>query len=525
MKKRIVLCVVVAFSFLALCAILKFEKYAEGRKERPTLGVAAENIGSIGDYWVTVPGEENRGLAYDVSGVQFEDDETIYLILPKDVDGSHLVYYIRDGYDNYVSRIVSDFDAGEVIVGSKKIELVKSELPVMFIEADDFSEFLNTSDREMRCYGDMQLSVPKKAAEENLWAEEIITKNRDDNTPRSMYLKARGNGAWAGPHKKPFSLFLERSEDLLGMGKSKKWNLLADVQDKTLLRNKVFFRLARNIGMDFVPMAEHITLYVNGSYQGVYEMTTKISVDKNRINLSEGDFLINWGAPNTEQPISYESTTWFADGYDRQPYVELEWPKECAEIEEKQKIIQRFISSIEDTTSDEYLKYMDMDSMVKYYWVQEAGMNYDAAFRSAYSYYKESTGKIYMGPIWDMDLTLGISIPKQGVSFQEPEGWKVRNLSWYAPLFQHEEFKQAVRKAYFEDGVREELFALADVFEQVKSSLLVDGEMNFRYWKGDDKLIEYPVTYSDDTYEGQVDRVIDFYKKRINWIDEQMKKE
>ena len=526
MKRKIGLWLLVIVSMLLLLAVFGYEKYAEGIKARPTLGIAIEDIESIGDYWVTVPAEENRGLVCDVSGVQFENDNTVYLILPGDIESSHLVYYIRDGYDNYVTRVVSDFDAGEVAIGNKKIELVKSELPVMFVEVDDyheFREFLNNTNKENPCYGDMYLSVSQKDAEENLWAEEFISKNYDDNTPKSMYLNARGNGTWAGPHKKPFSLILEHSEDLLGMGKNKKWNLLANSQDKTLLRNHIFLQLARNIGMDYVPSDENVTLYVNGWYQGVYEMTTKVGVSKNRIPLSHGDFLINWGAPNPERSINYESTSWFIDGALSQPYAELEWPKEDTDIEEKQKIVQRFISSIEDTSSDEYLNYMDMESMVQYYWVQEASMNYDAAFRSTYSYYKKSTDKIYMGPIWDMDLTLGVIKPKQGISFQEPEGWKLRNMSWYVPLFQHKEFRDAVKTAYFEGGIREELFALVDTFEQEKEQLSVDGEMNFRYWS--DEIVQYPIQYSDDTYEGQVDEVIEFYKKRIAWIDEQMQKE
>ena len=419
------------------------------------------------------------------------------------------------------------FSEKEVVIGEKQIELVKSELPVMFIEtAEEFGSFadlLNSDLKETYCYGNMYLSVPKEDAEKNAWAEEFISEDYNKETPQSMSLHPRGNMTWIGMHKKPFALRLEHAEDLLGMGKNKKWNLLADSQDKSLMKNDVFLELADELGLAYTPKSESISLYVDGNYQGVYLLTTKISVDKNRINLKKDDFLLNWGAPNPKQPIYYKSSSWFADDTIQEPYAELVWPENDVEIESKKEIVQKFIAAIEDISSDEYLKYMDMDSMIKYYWVQEVSMNQDAFFRSVYSYYDADTGKIHMGPVWDMDLTLGTNVIKQGVSFKEAEGWKVRELSWYAPLFQHEEFRKAVKRAYFTDGIRENMYHVIDVMESNKERLGAEGDINYRLWI--DEIVPYSLDYGTMSFDEHVDAEIEFYKKRIAWIDEQMQKE
>lgn len=525
MKNKTKLLIALIPAFLILTTTCIYENYAKEQLEIPTMEIPLENVDQIGEFWISVPAAENRDLSCDVSSVSFEGDDATYLILPEDVDEKQIVYYLRDTYDNYVTRVVSDFTQ-DVVIAGKQIVLVESQLPMLFIQTEkykNFQDLVKAEDKETLCYGNMFLSVSLEDAQRYGWATEFVSSDHDATSPDTMFLRARGNGTWAGPMKKPFSLCLERAENLLGMGKNKNWNLMANSQDKTLLKNYVFNQLADNIGMQYVPKMQNVELYVNGNYQGVYLLTTKVSVDKKRVNLSDKDFLINWGAPNPVQRIGYESSSWFVDGAYEAPYAELLYPEDDSNIDEKQEIIQRFISAIEDTSNDDFQKYMDMESMVKYYWVQEASMNYDASFRSTYSYYKNNTGKIYMGPVWDMDLTLGTIKPKQNISFSTPEGWKIRNLSWYVPLFEHEEFATAVREAYFEGGIREELFKSLETFESEKEQLGIDGEMNFRYWK--DEMEQWAFHYDVDSYEEQVDEVIDFYRRRLEWIDEQMKAE
>lgn len=526
MKRKISLMIVLVSALLALIGVFGYEQYTKEKIKLPTVYASVWDIADPGDYWVTVPALENRALSCDINGISFEGDSTIYLLMPEDVDETEVVYYLRDPYNNFMARVVSDFRE-EVVIGEKQIKLVKSKLPVMFIETAEefgsFSDLLKSETKEANCYGDLYLSVSRENAKKNAWAEEFISEDYDEKVPQSMSLHPRGNMTWAGGRKKPFALRLEHAEDLLGMGKNKKWNLIANSQDKSLMKNEMFYQMAEEIGLAYTPLAENVSLYVDGNYQGVYLLTTKISVDKNRVNLKKGDFLVNWGAPNAVQKLTYTSDRWEPDSVTVPSYAELVWPENDTDTAWKQEFLQKLVTAIEDTGNDDYLEYLDIESMVKYYWVQEISLNSDAFYRSAYAYYKKDTGKLYMGPVWDMDMSNGSILTKEDIPFNTPEGWKIRECGWYAALFEHEGFREAAGKAYFEDGIRDEMYQLLEDMEQEKKRLSVDGELNYRLWTSE--IIQYSLQYDVSSYEAHTDKEIEFYKRRIDWIDEQMQKE
>ena len=163
------------------------------------------------------------------------------------------------------------------------------------------------------------------------------------------------------------------------------------------------------------------------------------------------------GGSHPEQIIPYESECWFGDTDEIDyPYIELLFPKEDSVegLKEKQKYIQKYIDAIEDETSKDYLKYLDIESFVKFYWIQEASMNKDACYRSIYTVYKRSTDSLYYSPVWDMDTTLrtiGDKPRKNGgvVDFSYVTGWKTREMAYYRELFEHPEFEEAIKNAYF----------------------------------------------------------------------------
>ena len=80
-------------------------------------------------------------------------------------------------------------------------------------------------------------------------------------------VKVRGNSTSSGA-KKPYNIKLSAKKDVLEMGRAKKWCLLANMYDKTMLRNKLSYDFAAEIGMDFVSSSEFVELYLNGEYRG-----------------------------------------------------------------------------------------------------------------------------------------------------------------------------------------------------------------------------------------------------------------
>ena len=72
------------------------------------------------------------------------------------------------------------------------------------------------------------------------------------------------------------------------MSEAKKWILTANYYDGTFIRNKIGFQLAQEAGLNNTPDSRFVDLYVNGRYWGLYQLTERIEVDKNRINIGSG---------------------------------------------------------------------------------------------------------------------------------------------------------------------------------------------------------------------------------------------
>lgn len=65
------------------------------------------------------------------------------------------------------------------------------------------------------------------------------------------FIKGRGNFTWSEYEKKPYSLKLEESALLLGMGAAEKWILLANAGGSSYIRNKIVYSFAQEFGMAY----------------------------------------------------------------------------------------------------------------------------------------------------------------------------------------------------------------------------------------------------------------------------------
>jgi len=99
-------------------------------------------------------------------------------------------------------------------------------------------------------------------------------------------MHCRGNASWEDTDKKSYQIKLSQKADLLGMGEAKKWLLIANAFDNTLLRNAVAFDIAKELELQYTPDAEFVDVYANGDFIGNYLLTEKIEIGKNRININ-----------------------------------------------------------------------------------------------------------------------------------------------------------------------------------------------------------------------------------------------
>lgn len=100
-------------------------------------------------------------------------------------------------------------------------------------------------------------------------------------------IQGRGNGTWEAVNKRPFNIKLGVSTSLLGMSKAKKWCLLANEVDETLIKDQLTYDFADYIGIKYQPHCKPVDLYVNQQYYGSYQLSEKVEIKSNRLNISD----------------------------------------------------------------------------------------------------------------------------------------------------------------------------------------------------------------------------------------------
>ena len=104
--------------------------------------------------------------------------------------------------------------------------------------------------------------------------------------------RLRGNASISFP-KKPYRIKLDskkrmfKDSDMKSPAKAKKWTLINNYGDKSLMRNLVSFEVARRMKMPYTPWSKPVDVIVNGEYKGCYQLTDQITIDKDRVNITE----------------------------------------------------------------------------------------------------------------------------------------------------------------------------------------------------------------------------------------------
>ena len=215
-------------------------------------------------------------------------------------------------------------------------------------------------------------------------------------------IRGRGNASWDFP-KKPYRLKFDEKQSPLGAPASaKKWTLLSNYGDKTLMRNMLAFEVSRRVGLSFTPFCHPVDLIINGEYRGCYQLCDQVEAAKGRVDAKDG-YLVEIDA------YAYNEEVWFSSN--RGTPVTIKHPDEDDITQEQRKFINDYFNRMETAVfasnfTDEaegYRKYLDLDSFLKNFIVGEFAGNTDT-YWSVYMYKDAADGKLYTGPVWDYDL-------------------------------------------------------------------------------------------------------------------------
>ena len=317
------------------------------------------------------------------------------------------------------------------------------------------------------------------------------------------HIRLRGNASTKF-RKKNYAVKLETGTSLLGMGKAKRWVLIGNYLDKSMIRNQMTFDMARYAGLAYTPECRQVSLYINNEYIGLYLLTEKIEIDDDRVNIR--DLEKETKAMNNERPGSYPAAgSPFAHSgnmkgfqipnepdditggyiiefdhdvhqYATEPSAYLtkrtmcliiHSPEYCSEaqIAYIAGLMQGFENAIfspdgkDPETGKHYSDFVDFDSLVNKYLINEVSKNYDANMSSEYFYKPDDSvsEKAFAGPVWDLDNTYGDYARSDGLHVLKPNKMFVSNRGslhyWWPELYRQPDFYRALVKKYHETFV------------------------------------------------------------------------
>lgn len=475
-------------------------------------GAFAEEAEPLSSFAVSAKGSgENSSALGTVSWWKSDVDGKYYMFMPSKSDLSSITVWFTASDDvmcgdvkleNGVATTVFA-NGGEFVlsVGDKDYTIVflnSSKLPTMFINTPEGGLDRIHADKECKEKGCTMLA--------------INSKGKVDYNAELASMKGRGNSTWNYP-KKPYNIKLDSKAKLFGMEKAKSWCLIANYGENSLIRNQLVYTMGAAIGMKETPDCKNIDLYVNGEYQGVYLITEKVEINKNRVDifdLEEATEEANPGVdlstlsplgvrgkfsgylehtqkwydiPNNPENITggYLLELDFSERYEAEASgfvtrnsqsVVIKSPEYASEAQVK--YISQYWQEFEDAlySSDGYndldksiSDYIDITSFARSYLVQEWASNWDVGLSSTF-FYKDLDGKLIAGPIWDFDESLGNARgARDGIDLTDPKNIhaKVRNL-FYDSLMGSNDVKAtpnifalAYRHADFAEAVEEQI--------------------------------------------------------------------
>ena len=360
----------------------------------------------------------------------------------------------------------------------------------------------------------------------------------------AITIRGRGNSSWSMP-KKGYNFKFSQKQNLFGLGKDKKWCLIANYSDKSLLRNWFSSELSQNVFQtdgwqpSFIP----VDLVLNGEYMGTYTLANSIKISKNRVDIADiTDTLKDVNSDGTvdlrDGGFILEADARMEEGDLFQTDNEIAFAvKDLASSDEsgaegrftKDDIlsyIQAYIQTVEDVLYSEsfadadtgYRNYLDVDSFVQWYLINELTKNDDANFfSSVYLFYDPADGLLHIGPVWDFDISCG------NINYDDndlPMGFWVKKAKWFSRLFLDPYFVQRVCERWSSCKMSL-LYAVNRTIRDKADSLSVSAQMNFERW---DILGKYvwpnaPGYAERTTYQAEVDYLIDWLNARMDWLD------
>jgi hypothetical protein len=309
------------------------------------------------------------------------------------------------------------------------------------------------------------------------------------------------------------------------------WSLIANFGDHSLARNATALGLSPKTTIPWSPRFDFVEVILNGEYEGSYQLTEHIKAAPDRVDLPDGDLLLE---------IDERGLTDGDPGFRTAHGFPIVYQDPDDPSPESQAAFETFIANFETALygpdfadpEDGYAAYVDLDTLVDWYLVNELFKNVDSDLYSS-CWFTWDGEKISMGPLWDFDVSSGFPIPFWP-GYSDPQGWWTRGSEipfdprtnghhtthWIARMFEDPAFEDLVAARWNE---------LKPAFEKSEAKpvklldkLGVAASNDRERWAG---AQYYPDWAHGADPEAEAKFLSHWLRDRIAWIDETLNPE
>lgn len=336
-------------------------------------------------------------------------------------------------------------------------------------------------------------------------------------------IKGRGNASWGFP-KKPYKIKFAEKHSVLGSPSSdRKWTLINNWGDKTLMRNILAFEVSRRVGMAYTPFCKPVDVILNGEYQGCYQLCDQVEVGTGRVMANDG-YLIEIDA------YCYDEAKYFYSS--RGIPVTVKYPKDDEIKPAQLTFIQNYFNQMEKAVFSSsyrepvtgYRKYLDLDSFLKNFIVGEFSGNTDT-YWSVNMYKDGASGVLFTGPAWDYDLAFENDDRTYPVN--KLNGWIYAtagsvadgNVRTMVTRIVSGDTNAHTRLVELWNAAKPALATLNAYVDETAALLDESQQLNFIRWPIlDQRVHQNPRTYG--SYTGEVSNVKNYISRRLTRFDE-----
>ena len=357
--------------------------------------------------------------------------------------------------------------------------------------------------------------------------------------------RGRGNASWGFP-KKPWRIkFADGNSHRMlkdspqeSPAKAKKWTLINNYGDKTLMRNCLAFEVSKRMNALYTPWCQPVDVIMNGEYKGCYQLCDQITADKNRVPITEmlpddnEEPLVSGGYLIEVDNFAHQEKSWFNSN--RNIPVTIKHPGDDDITPQQHNYIQNYFNLMESAVfasnytdpNEGFRKYLDIESFLRHFLIAEFAGNTDT-YWSTYMYKEREETQFHVAPVWDFDLAFDNDSRIYPVSNRSD--WVYRTggsaagnmRSFVDRLLSDDAVNVQMRQIWQErrkEGLIDERSLMAYV-DSMANEMDASQHLNFIRWPILNERVHLNVE-ARGSFDAEVDVLRNYIPTRLQWFDE-----